>query len=189
MTLNVNMLQSDARPIEIVEPSVKCIKYQEDGLKCVTLKIGGVSRSLGVFVSGMNGAVTYHPEIIKPSDIKAVIPEMVRSWPGIKDEQGNYHPNEFSEMVRFARNTYEKLFRIFKAKKADHIDDEEIFHIAATILPDCTATTVVVMAPLDNWMSFIESNYKSTSSDARELISMIFGELSTYFGDKLVEKA
>lgn len=89
---------------------------------------------------------------VDASKINAVLPPLIREWRGIRNAQGDYRPSEFSEMVRFTRNTYSKLVGIFEQAG---IGGKKAREAARAVLPNCVETRMTVTGNFQAWLEFL----------------------------------
>lgn len=144
-----------------------------------TFYITGVSRSFShEMVTHAHLARSQESQRYVPADkINVVLPPLIRDWPGIRDETGDYNANEFSEMVRFTRNTYEKLVRIFEA--AGH-RGKKAREAARGVLPNCVETRMTVTGNYQAWLEFlIKRDSPHADAEFRIIAQMIWAHLTS----------
>lgn len=120
----------------------------------VSFYITGISRSFShEMVTHAHIARSQESQRFVPADkINVVLPPLIRNWPGIKDENGEWHANEFSEMTRFARNTYARLVRIFNEAG---VTGKKARQAARGVLPNAVETRMTVSGNMQAWLEFL----------------------------------
>lgn len=154
-----------------------------------TFYITGVSRSFShEMVTHAHIARSQESQRYVPADkINVVLPALIREWPGIKDADGNWNPNEFSEMARFARNTYAKLVKIFEG---NGIKGKKAREAARGVLPNSVETRMTVTANMQAWLEFLTKR-ENPHADAEfqiiaEMIWMHLCRLAPHIFDEKV---
>lgn len=143
----------------------------------VSFYITGVSRAFShEMVTHAHVARSQESQRFVPADkINAVLPPLIREWPGIRDAQGEFHPNEFTEAVRLLRNSYSRLVQAFQN---DGVQGKKARQAARYLLPNGVETRLTASGNLQAWLEFLTKR-TSDHADAefQEVANMIWHHL------------
>lgn len=99
---------------------------------------------------------------------RAVLPPPLRDRPALRDKQGNYRRNEFSEMLRLAENTARRIIQVLRSGSSKDPHDQAQARLfdalsqasavsATSLLPRLTERRMTISGNLLQLAGFIES--------------------------------